>query len=768
MADGLLGIPHIAYAKAQVNRSKSLDLSKLDVGFGGFAPTLLNDGESARENVLSAEARIRERCEAAERAQAAQDAHTSELRHHVDQAGTNWEYVVLSESSIRIERCLNAAVNLSVPESIEGLPVRSLAPDACSSLKNVISIEIPDDVTIIGGCAFRFCKSLEYVALPRNLTTFESDWFRGCPSLSRLRMPGLLEEVGPSLFDIPHLEYVEFGAALSRVESGTFQKSRLIGISIDPENPWLQTDGVAIYSKDAKTLVALACPLSLYAVAPSCTTIARKAFSSFGELAKVDLPNSVEIIGPYAFARTGVRTFEAPSALREIGERAFFACASLVSVSLNANLQVIEADAFSNSDLSTLRIPNSIVEIGYPVAARTSLVYAGKDATFTLEPGSERLMLDESGALYELQGDGMKLLCLFDSEAKRFEAAEGTTEVAPGALLNHAALEEVVLPEGVRIVGAAACKGCRALRRIVVPEGVTEMGSEALMDTALESLHIPASLEKIGENALVTYNAHNGKRQPTLREVTVAQGNARYEEKDGMLLEKWSNGQARVVVNTDSRECVRIPEEVVAIAPYAFNGDRNIRELFLSNRIKLVGMRGLAFQCFIELIHIDLEEPIGGHTSFDVRFPEIDRSVKQIELAFSVPDHVSVEAILDHYDGSIVSGSSYDAMVDGGIGLYDQSKMIIARLKDPVLMTPSNKSMCDRVMRSNFVDIIVQAARHDDRQVVDDMLDLGYLTIDNIDIVVERAGDVQDAAMTGYLLEVKRRFFGSQLMDFDL
>ena len=205
-----------------------------------------------------------------------------------------------------------------------------------------------------------------------------------------------------------------------------------------------------------------------------------------------------------------MRTFEAPSALREIGERAFFACASLESISLNEKLQVIKADAFSNSGISSLRIPNSIVEIGYPVAARTSLVYAGEDATFTLDPGSERLILDESGALYELQGDGMKLLCLFDSEAKRFEAAEGTTEVAPGALLNHAALEEVVLPEGVRIIGAAACKGCRALRRIAIPGGVVEMGAEALMDTALESLHIPASLEKIGENALVTYNAHNG------------------------------------------------------------------------------------------------------------------------------------------------------------------------------------------------------------------------------------------------------------------
>lgn len=768
MADGLLGIPHIAYAKAQVNRNKSLDVSKLDVSFGGFTPMPLNDGKATREQVLSTEARIRERREAALRAQAEQDACTSKPRHFVGEDGTDWEYVVLSGSSIRIDRCLHAEGELTIPDAIEGLPVRSLAPDACSSLEDVTSIVVPEEVKFIGGCAFRFCKRLECVVLPRNLATFESDWFRGCPSLSRLRMPGLLEEVGPSLFDIPHLEYVEFGAALSRVEPGTFQKSKLIAISIDPENPWLQTDGVAIYSKDGETLVALACPLPSYAVAPSCTMIARKAFSSFGELARVDLPSSVEEIGPYAFARTGVQTFQAPSALREIGERAFFACAFLESVSLNEKLQVIGADAFSNSSISTLRIPNSIVEIGYPVAARTKLVYAGEGATFTMEPGSERLMLDEFGALYELQGDGMKLLCLFDGEAKRFEAAEGTTEVAPGALLNHAALEEVVLPEGVRIIGAAACKGCRALRRIVIPEGVAEMGAEALMDTALESIHIPASLEKIGENALVTYNAHNGKRQPTLREVTVAQGNARYEEKNGMLLEKWSNGKARVVVNTDSRECVRIPEEVVAIAPYAFNGDRNIRELYLSNRIKLVGMRGLAFQCFIELIHIDLEEPIGGHASFDVRFPEIDRSVKQIELAFSVPDHVSVEAILDHYDGSIVSGSSYDAMVDGGIGLYDQSKMIIARLKDPVLMTPSNKSMCDRVMRSNLVDIIVQAARHDDRQVVDDMLDLGYLTKDNIDIVVERAGDVQDAAMTGYLLEVKRRFFGSQLMDFDL
>ena len=92
---------------------------------------------ATREQVLSTEARIRERREAALRAQALQDACTSDSRHFVDDAGTDWEYVVLSGSSIRIERCSHAEGEVAIPDSIEGLPVRSLAPDACSSLEDV-------------------------------------------------------------------------------------------------------------------------------------------------------------------------------------------------------------------------------------------------------------------------------------------------------------------------------------------------------------------------------------------------------------------------------------------------------------------------------------------------------------------------------------------------------------------------------------------------------------------------------------------------------
>ena len=78
----------------------------------------LNDGKATREQVLSTEARIRERRESVLRAQAIQDACTSELRHFIDETGTDWEYVVLSESSIRIERCSHAAGELAIPDAI--------------------------------------------------------------------------------------------------------------------------------------------------------------------------------------------------------------------------------------------------------------------------------------------------------------------------------------------------------------------------------------------------------------------------------------------------------------------------------------------------------------------------------------------------------------------------------------------------------------------------------------------------------------------------
>ena len=59
-------------------------------------------------------------------------------------------------------------------------------------------------------------------------------------------------------------------------------------------------------------------------------------------------------------------------------------------------------------------------------------------------------------------------------------------------------------------------------------------------------------------------------------------------------------------------------------------------------------------------------------------------------------------------------------------------------------------------------------AKADDRRSIDRLIDLGYITCENLTACIDRIGTVKDAAMTGYLLEVKRRRFGRVSMDFEL
>ena len=72
------------------------------------------------------------------------------------------------------------------------------------------------------------------------------------------------------------------------------------------------------------------------------------------------------------------------------------------------------------------------------------------------------------------------------------------------------------------------------------------------------------------------------------------------------------------------------------------------------------------------------------------------------------------------------------------------------------------------MLRTSIGDISVEAAKHDDRRLMGDLFDLGFVDNDNINEVIDRVGAVQDASMTGYLLEMKRERFGMEAFDFDL
>ena len=175
-------------------------------------------------------------------------------------------------------------------------------------------------------------------------------------------------------------------------------KSRLERIEVDPENPFLASDGLAVYDKGKAALLALAVPCERYEVASTCVGVAKKAFCGFSGLKDVTLPAGTEVIGPFAFAHTGLVFFRAPRSLAHIGERAFFDAKSLREVDLGDGLKTVACHAFTSTALRELEMPASIEDLGNPVADRCGLVYSGADATFRIAEGSRVLRLDEQGA----------------------------------------------------------------------------------------------------------------------------------------------------------------------------------------------------------------------------------------------------------------------------------------------------------------------------------------------------------------------------------
>lgn len=727
----------------------------------------LSDGPVSVEQVERAQAAARERRALLERIVADERARASEVRELTDEAGCLWRYAVIDDAYARIESCVPAVVDLTIPTSLEDRPVAALAADVCAFLEDVESIRLPDSVISVGSCAFRGCKSLKSIAFPSELAAFDSDWLRGCAALEEMTLPGNLEKIAPSLFDVPTLKRLRIGAGTREVLPAAFQKSQLESIEVSSDSPWLWTDGQALYSADKRTLLALAVPVERYSVADECKAIAKKGLSSFESLTMLELPDSLEDIGDYACARTGIRTFMAPQSLKAIGERAFFGCSHLEKAVLNTGLASIGMNAFTDTAIRELFVPPSVREIGFPVAAHTALAYSGPDATFRIASDSVAFKMDEAGGLYGIVEGGLNLMRMLEPETEAYAVHPECIAIGESAFRKHEHLREVVLPEGLRLIGAKAFRDCRSLVSADLPETLEEMGEEAFLGTNLVSLHVPARLRRIGSLALVSEGALHGSVAPSVEEVIVAEGNPRFRMEAGLLLERMDAGHDRVVLCPAPMEDVVIPSTVKAIAPYAFSGLRSLRTLSLSDRITMVEARGFGFDSMLEHIHVDFAEPIEGHTAIDLDLPSTTRAAQQMMLAFSTSPFVNVGEILAHYDSSILNASGFDAATEERLQPYDQVRRILARMRDPLLMTPANRSLVGRVMEGHFEDFCRAIARHDDREAMGTMLDMGYINEDNITAAIECVAPIQDASVTNFLLEAKQRRFGRGAIDFD-
>lgn len=703
-----------------------------------------------------------------ERAAAEAAARTSEPKSYVDDEGSEWTYVVIDGAQVRIEKVETNVARLAIPQEIEDKPVMAIAHDACAMLGSIEEVCVPAQLREIGAYAFRNCKNLKVANLACEADAYDPSWLKNCNALEELCIPQNATELKPNIFDNPGLRKLHLGRSLAAIEPGMFAKSKLEELTIDEDNESLETDGCGIYAVHGdKELLALAMPCAEYAIAKGCKVIGKKATSGFVQLEKVEVPACVKVVGEFAFAKTSIEEFCAPAGLEEIQKQTFFNCKKLTRVKLNEGLRVIGDEAFCSSALESLRLPKTVEVLGKKVVDRTPLRYSGADATFSIDEDSQSIKLDRYGVLYAIDDAGLRVIRAMDPQVEEVELLEGTYAIDESAFAKQTGLRCVVLPEGLVEIGRFAFRDCRNLVHVNSPSTLKVIGDGAFMDTELRSFHIPASLEKLGVQALITCGAHHEEYVPSLAMVTVDEDSKKFYKVCGMLCERMDNGTSRVVIYDGSSAVVTFPDEVDTVCDYAFKGSVSVRELHISDKVKHVGLRALAFENLIEDIFIHCDKPLEGQTDFHFCFPNTKRGQKQQNNAFGLMKEMDVEMVFRGYDLTITNAAKFDAD-DEDLALYDQAKHLIGRMQNPIFLAPVHKDTIEKMFAFHLVDICIAIAKHDDRTAIDDLVELGYLNADNIYEVTDEIAKLQDAAMTGHMLRIIDERYGLDTKRFEL
>ena len=126
---------------------------------------------------------------------------------------------------------------------------------------------------------------------------------------------------------------------------------------------------------------------------------------------------------------------------------------------------------------------------------------------------------------------------------------EGVTVIGKKAFFRCYDLLHITVPEGVMTIGTSAFEGCRGLEKAILPETLNEIGTSAFKGcSALLNVSIPQAVYKIGDGAF------RGCR--LLRDIILPEGLKKIGKATFLACDSWGE--------------LTIPQTVKTISDYAF------------------------------------------------------------------------------------------------------------------------------------------------------------------------------------------------------
>ncbi len=220
---------------------------------------------------------------------------------------------------------------LTIPEEVNGLPVKEIGSNAFDDADTLIEINVPSSVETICSLSIDSLDLLERINISEGLTEIQSDAINNCPALQEINLPSTLKVLGREAVSYTGLERIVLPGSLEKIGDVPFGENNYLKEIVLEDNPYYKTVDGVLFTKDGSRLIQ-------YPVLHGET---------------YEIPEGTKSIGYGAFAGASLTHVTFPESVETIENCAFFGCASLQGVILPESLQMVGERAFGKYTFSS-------------------------------------------------------------------------------------------------------------------------------------------------------------------------------------------------------------------------------------------------------------------------------------------------------------------------------------------------------------------------------------------------------------------------------